>query len=308
MNVSTIPNAIAVQLADLIALKRFVTHKILPIQGKKIQNGSHLSKWRGRGMDFAETRHYQIGDEIRHMEWKITARTGRPHIKVFEEEKERPVFIVVDFNPSMYFGSKSAFKSVIAAKLAALIAWTVSKEGDRLGGCIYRADTQQVLMPKARNLGLMPFLETLSAYTKAYKEGSQGRPYLLSEALSRVRRIHRPGSIIVLVSDFYSLDAVAKEHLSLLCEHNDLLAYHIHDPLELAPPKPGIYPLIDGEEEYFLNTHKASVTQAYQAWCTKRMQALTDVFQKLKIDYNLVSGEDSLPHLVHKTFPRRKRV
>ncbi len=95
--------------------------------------GNRQSRFRGRGIDFQESRNYQPGDDIRTMDWRVTARTGRPHTKVFQEERERPIIIVIDCNPSMFFGTRVAFKAVIAARLAALIAWAAIRNGDRIG-------------------------------------------------------------------------------------------------------------------------------------------------------------------------------
>lgn len=129
---------VTVQLDELIALRRYAQRVHYKPTGSAIRAGNHLSKLRGRGMDFAEARNYQAGDEIRHMEWRVTARTGRPHVKLYQEERERPVVILSDFNPSMFFGTRLAFKSVIAARLAAMLAWTAIKQGDRVGGLFFQ--------------------------------------------------------------------------------------------------------------------------------------------------------------------------
>ena len=108
---------IIAELAELIQLRRYAASVRYSPDRKALRSGNHLSKLRGRGMDFAEVRNYQAGDEVRHMEWRVTARTGRPHVKIFQEERERPAVIFVDFNASMFFGTRLAFKSVIAARL-----------------------------------------------------------------------------------------------------------------------------------------------------------------------------------------------
>ncbi len=108
---------VTAELSELIALQRYAQKAhYYPVGRAAKGSGHHLSKLRGRGMDFSEVRNYQAGDEIRHMEWRVTARTGKPHIKLYQEERERPVVLVIDFNPSMYFGTRLAFKSVVAAQ------------------------------------------------------------------------------------------------------------------------------------------------------------------------------------------------
>ncbi len=134
-------DGVSVELNELIALQRYARRVNYKPLYSAVQAGNHLSKLRGRGMDFAEVRNYQAGDEIRHMEWRVTARTGRPHVKIYQEERERPVVILTDFNPSMYFGTRIAFKSVVAARMAAMIIWTAVKQGDRVGGLFFFSRT-----------------------------------------------------------------------------------------------------------------------------------------------------------------------
>lgn len=292
-----------VELNDLIALQRFAQRVKYQPRGAALRAGSHLSKLRGRGMDFAEVRNYQAGDEVRHMEWRITARTGRPHVKLFQEERERPVVLIADFNPSMYFGTRHAFKSVVAAQLAAIIAWTVVRQGDRVGGLLFSPETHNEFIPRGREKAVLPLLASLSDYTKMSAYGEAARP--LSDSLIRVRRVVRPGSIIVIISDFYTMDAESIKHLSRLRSHNDILAYHIADPLEIAPPKPQQYPLTDGKHSLLLDTTLGSVNEAYRAYCEQRQSLLQKDFEQLAIQYTQVSVEADLPRLVRQTFPRR---
>jgi len=116
----------------------------------------------GRGIDFEETRIYQPGDDIRTMDWRVTARTGKPHTKVYREERERPTFFLVDYNPSMFFGSKVAFKSVIAAKTAAILAWAAAREGNRVGGLVFSGNLLRTTPLKASSHGVLPLLKSLA--------------------------------------------------------------------------------------------------------------------------------------------------
>jgi len=243
----TSANGITAELVDLIALRRYAHTVRYRPNALAARSGLHLSKLRGRGIGFAEARNYKAGDDIRHMEWRVTARTGKPHVKVYQEERERPVVILTDFNPSMYFGTRKALKSVVAARLSALLAWTAVKQGDRVGGLIVSASRHNEFIPRAREAGMLHFLAALSEYTQDYQQFINtsvssshmlldARP--LSHALLRLRRVAKPGSILVLISDFYTMDEESEQHLNRLREHNDILAYQICDPLELAPPKP----------------------------------------------------------------------
>jgi uncharacterized protein (DUF58 family) len=293
-------------LSELIALQRYAQMINVRPQGRAARSGNNCSKLRGRGMDFAETRNYQAGDEIRHMEWRVTARTGRPHIKLYQEERERPVVILTDFNPSMYFGTRVAFKSVVAARLSAILAWTVIKQGDRLGGLLCSAEAHNEFTPRGRERGVLPFIAALSQNTQniplTFLE-SDNRS--LSYALQRVQRVAKPGSILVLISDFYTLDKESEKYLNRLRSHNDILAYHLCDPLEIAPPKPQQYAITDGLQEIMLDTSVHAIQHAYINYCEQRITTLKAQFQRLQIPYVEVTAATDLPLLVRQTFPRR---
>ena len=300
-------NGVTAELTELIALQRYAQATNYHPEGRAIRSGNHLSQIRGRGMDFSEVRNYQAGDEIRHMEWRVTARTGKPHIKLYQEERERPVVILIDFNSSMYFGTRIAFKSVVAAQLAALLSWTVTKQGDRVGGFLFSSTAHNEFIPRSREAGVLPFLAALSEYTRNRPQNAialNNRP--LSYALQRVRRVAKPGSILVLLSDFYNLDKESEQHLSRLCKHNDILAYHICDPLELAPPKPQQYAITDGKQEMLLDTTVKAIRLGYQHYCEQRINELQIQFKRLHIQYVQVTAESDLPILVRQTFPRRE--
>ncbi|KTD18033.1 DUF58 domain-containing protein [Legionella jordanis] len=288
---------------ELIAFKRYAQKANYRPESRVNHFGNHNSKLRGRGMDFAEVRNYQAGDEIRHMEWRVTARTGRPHVKLYEEERERPVVILCDFNPSMFFGTRKAFKSVIAARLAAMIAWTVIKNGDRVGGLLYSSKSHDEFTPHSRNLAVLPFLAALSRYT-ALNVANDGQGRVLSDALLRLRRVTRPGSILVIASDFYQLDAESEPHLSRLRAHNDILIYHICDPLELTPPKPQQYPITNGKQEMILDTTRNDVITTYQNYCQQRIEDLQNLCKRLQIPYIQLTAETNIPKLIRLTFPR----
>jgi len=227
-------------LPELIALEGLVQNKRLAARGSASQIGHRETRLRGRGMDFAEVRNYQAGDEIRHMEWRSTARTGRPHIKLYQEERERPVVLLVDFNPSMHFGTRGVFKSVLAARLAALLAWIAIAEGDRVGSFLFSGEHHNERLPQNRHKGVLPLLSSLSHYTSTLHHTPDITPRPLNDVLLRLKRVLKPGSLLILISDFYSLNDDSEPLLSRFKKHNDLIAYHIADSLELTSPKRGL--------------------------------------------------------------------
>ena len=209
---------------------------------------------RGRGMDYRESRHYQAGDDIRNMDWRVTARAGDPHVKVFDEERERPVVVLGDFGASMFFGSRGAFKSVVAARLAALIGWIAIRHGDRIGALLFNGEHQE-LSPTGGRRGQMGLIRALVKAGDP-RDGLAGsmRPGALSQALGRLRRVARPGSLVCILSDFYSIDADTGRHLAQLGRHNDLIGFQILDPLEQTPPPAGRYGISDGRRRGLIDT------------------------------------------------------
>ena len=297
---------VTTEISELIALQRFARAVRYQPDQRSARAGNHLSKRRGRGMDFAEVRNYQAGDEIRHMEWRITARTGKPHIKLYQEERERPVVLVTDFNPSMYFGSRHAFKSVLAARLAAMLAWTAVKQGDWIGGIFFSAIKHNEYTPRAREAGVLTLINALCDYTRSAPSPSPSpESRSLAHALQRLNRVTRPGSILVLISDFYQFDAECSQLLTRLRGHNNVLAYHVCDPLELAPPKPHQYAVTNGHEEILLDTTNQAVAKAYQLHCDERITSLQQQFKRLNIPLIRLTPEDDIPRLVYDTFPGR---
>jgi uncharacterized protein (DUF58 family) len=295
---------IVVTLPDLIALKGLV-HKANPAySARKIGVGQHAAKARGRGMAIADIRHYQAGDEIRHMEWRVTARTGRPHIKVFEEERERPILMLIDFSHSMYFGTRGAFKSAIAARLAGLLAWTAMQQGDKVGGVLLSQDACHEFRPKLRHQSILPFLSAIATCTHMPHSMSR-QPLEFALALSRTNQLAQSGGLVILISDFYGLNAACLSHLSRLRTHQELLALQVCDPLELTTPPPGRYPISNGTQTCWLDLRSADNRRMYETACKQRLDLLQSQLQPFNIPLHQVTAATPLDQLVPRIFPRR---
>ncbi len=256
-------------------------------------SGLHLSKLRGRGIDFEEFRPYQAGDDIRTIDWRVTARTGKPFTKVFREERERPVIIAVDQSSSMFFGSQVAFKSVIAAQAAAIFCWMAIDNGDRVGGLVFSDSDQALVRPKRSRRSALHLLNQLQTFNArlADKEArlasaEEGVAHGgLSQALADIRRITKPGSTLYILSDFSTLDETAIQYLNQLSRHNNVVCCIIYDALEENLPVPGYYTITDGARKGTLNSYSQTARRDYQELFKNRMEALQSEFTRLQIPY-----------------------
>ncbi len=265
-------------------------------------SGGHASRFRGRGMDYQESRIYQPGDDIRNMDWRVTARTGRPHTKLFQEERERPVVLCVDLNPGMFFASRGALKSVVAARVASLIAWAAAAHGDRIGALLFNGDHHE-LPPRGGKHGVLHLIRQLVAQTDPLENLRQPpHPQGLNTALGRLRRVSRPGSLVVLLSDFYGIDEETGKHLMRLRQHNDVIAIQLVDALELAPPPPARYGVSDGQRTGILDTRSATARKAYSDFFSQHHQALRDLMRSRAIPLLQVSTDDDVASVLRSYF------
>ncbi len=203
-------------------------------------SGGSVSRRLGRGLDFAEVREYQAGDDVRMIDWKVTARSGRAHTKLFVEERERPVLLVVDFRAAMRFGTRGMYKSVMAARLAALLGWCAVAGHDRVGCFVFTDDWHGEVRPQNGRRGLMALFRAI--HQSQLRIPQAGGEQLVN-TLSRLRHGAHAGSTVVLLSDFQGLDGEARLVLGSLLNSLDVVAVHINDPLDFSLPPPGRYAL-----------------------------------------------------------------
>ncbi len=205
------------------------------------QGSGYRSGYRGRGLEFDEVRAYASGDDARTIDWKVTARRGKPHTKLFREERERPVFILADLHPGMFFGTRRVFKSVLVAQLAALTAWAAEQASDRVGGVVSSMEGHSELPPQARRTGVLSLLHAIVQHQPV----ASGEPVVgrLDQAMARLARVTHPGSLVFLFSDFREMGAEFEQHLTALARHSDVQAGFVFDRLEREPPPAGQYSL-----------------------------------------------------------------
>lgn len=293
---------ISFSLEELINLRNSAQSLSLSCR-HRVKNSliSHrLATLRGRGIDFDEVRIYQPGDDIRNMEWRVTARSGKPHIKLYHEERERPVFLVVDLSPTMFFGTKVAFKSAIATQAAALLGWAAVHNGDKLGGIVIFSEEEQLEFPPlSRQHGILPFLKVLANQNQAHAQSSKSDA--LSKALAHLRHIAKPSSLIFIISDFQSIDNEIEKNLSSLKKHTEIISIAIHDPLEVSPPPPGLYAISDGQSFSTMNTGGTSWRTAYQKQFEVSRQQLMSMLRRNQIPLIKLSTTDPVYQTLYQT-------
>ena len=229
-----------VSLRALLTLRAQVGRLRMPPEASRaLGSGQQSSRLYGRGMDYAESRAYQAGDDVRRMDWRLTARSGKLHTKLFQEDREGSVLIVLDTHASMRFATRGRFKSVQAARLAAAIAWRAVTAGERVGLAGYGA-MEHVLLPRP---GARAALALCGALAQWDESADALRSEPLSAALGRMRHLLRRASRVVLISDGFSCDAQALAPLREVASRASLCAVLVADALELELPPAGSYPL-----------------------------------------------------------------
>ncbi len=198
------------------------------------QSGAYHASMKGRGMEYAESRPYQPGDDVRALDWRLTARSGKPHTKLFREERERPVFLLLDLRQSMAFATRGVFKSVQAARAGALLAWKTVQGGDRVGGILLGDQTCDELPPARGSVAALRLLKRIVERTAAAP--ASGAPQQFSVATGRLRQLVKPGSLVFVCGDFRDLDAASHAALAQIARHSDVMLVLCYDAFEAALP------------------------------------------------------------------------
>jgi uncharacterized protein (DUF58 family) len=264
-------------LTELIALREQARRLDLTPRGRvlAIRTGGHMARFRGRGMEFDESRVYQPGDDPRNMDWRVTARAGQPHVKLFREERERPVWLLVDQGPSMRFGTRIAFKSVVAARAAALLGWAAVDRGDRVGGLVFDETRHLERRPSARAGALLPLLNRLATPPHEASDASAAGGYgTLAEAIDHLLRLVRPGSLVVVLSDFVGIRREHARWMAELASGSEVILLPVHDAIESKAPPPGRYPVTDGRRRIMWDLTGEDSRKGYEDAFRMRMETL----------------------------------
>lgn len=293
----------AVHFEELLALRHAA--RLLPAwqrHRRAMQSGQRLSPFKGRGMEYDESRPYQPGDDARRIDWRVTARTGRPHVKVFREEREQPVWLWVDYRPAMFFATRGVFKNVLAARIAALYTWQALEHGDRVGGWVIGANVTYDQPPQRGRPSALALLRHLAqASTRPDGSATAATPELHSQF-----QPVRPGSRVVLISDFRDLPDL-ESAVEAVSRHSQAVLCFLYDQLEQRLPPPGRYPMSDGARKVILLTHARGLAQAHAGRFAERQRQLMQLSQRCQArlyscattDNPLLVLQGSEPQAVH---------
>jgi uncharacterized protein (DUF58 family) len=282
-----------VSLAQLMALQfqaRGLSFVARQPQGSLLA-GNHASRLRGRGLNFDELRRYQPGDDLRHLDWRASLRTGKPVVRTFTEERDRPALIVVDQRMSMFFGSVRSFKSAVAAELGALAAWMVFDAGDRVGGLVFndaRIDSVAPLRSRKRVEALCSRIAQQNAELKASNADHEGANQL-DRVLQQCLAVAGHDHLICLVSDFAGAGPRTLQLLQQLSAHNDVVALLVYDPLALNVPSSGQLLITQGQLQVELAVSQRKVRQPLGDFLGGRLKDVASLLRRSQVPLLMIS-------------------
>jgi uncharacterized protein (DUF58 family) len=282
-----------VSLAQLMALEfkaRDLSFLARQPQGS-ILAGNHASRLRGRGLNFDELRRYQPGDDLRHLDWRASLRTGKPVVRTFTEERDRPALIVVDQRMSMFFGSQRSFKSAVAAELAALAAWMVFHAGDRVGGLVFndqRIDSVAPLRSRKRVEALLSRIAEQNRALDASNPDAEDEDQL-DKVLQRCLALAGHDHLICIISDFAGAGERTLQLMRQLSAHNDVIALQVYDPLALKLPTNGRLLVTQGVLQVELAIEKRNVHQPLGDFLSGRLKDVATLLRRSQVPLMMIS-------------------
>lgn len=295
--IASVPG-VYVSLDDLLALE----HRAPNVSFKPRQpvhsllSGRFASRMRGRGLNFEEIRDYRSGDDVRSIDWKVTARLQRPHVRVFNEERDRQTLLVVDQRMSMFFGSRRAMKSVAAAEAAAIGAWRVLSAGDRVGAIVFNDREIVELRPRRSRSTVLQILTAIVAHNRllGVNKGISASPAMLNNALAQAQRRALHDAVVIVISDFDGADDETHKMVGEIARHNDVVALLVHDPLQSELPASASMTVTDGELQIHLEVGRESVRKSILQVSQDRLKGVLAWTQELRVPVlPLSSAEDT---------------
>lgn len=275
------------QLDDLVRLQHKASgFSFLPRQPiHSILSGRHASKLRGRGLNFEELRNYLPGDDTRNIDWKVTARTRSPHVRIYTEEKDRTVWLLIDQRIGMFFGSQQRMKSVVAAEVAAISAWRVLSVGDRVGALVFDDSEIAVVPPHRSRERVMQILKQVVKKNHALSANGilRADTNKLNEVLKRAGTLARHDCLICVITDGDGIDAETRKHVTRLSEHNDVLTALVYDPIEQQMPDAGRLRFADGQGQLEMDTSNRNLRRAFKDGFEKKLERIQSASRRFSI-------------------------
>ncbi len=307
---ATYPEDIFVSLQDLLKMEHFARGFSFLARKQKVRSilgGKHASKLRGRGLDFEEVRNYVAGDDIRNIDWKVTARTQKTHTRVYSEEKEKPALIVVDQSKSMFFGSQKRTKSVVAAELAALAAFRVLKEGDRVGGVVFADHGIDIVFPKRDRKNILRFLEKIVERNHELEKSSSLKfEEALKETVLKIRNMVSHDFLIIVISDFYRYSTEVIKFISRLAQHNDVILAKVFDPMERDIPAAKVI-AGDGRKQIVMDGESKRLREKFQEGFDQDYADFETQMKKHRIPLMMIDTIAPVDEQLKEIFKRTKR-
>lgn len=291
-----------IELHSLINLRHHASHLRLSLFGRqKVRQsllGLRQSTLRGRGVEFDEVRLYKPGDDSKKIDWRVTARTGKAHTKVFHEEREQNVIVLVDMRSQMFFGTRGTFKSVIAAEIVAYIGWATLLHNDRLGALIFTDNDQLAIRPKRQQQNLLHIFNFLTSVKPNHNKSDES----LLHALQRLRHVVKPGNMIFIISDFYGINQEVLMHCAKIANHHELICCFVFDDLEKQPPKANHYAITDNDHWLEIDTSDKAFCQFYKTIFEKRYSLVFDFARKFNVPFLEFATDQSVANVLQKSF------
>ena len=293
------PKGAYIQLSDLLRWRLAAQH--IPLENRRNSSqlaGGRRSTLRGRGIDFDEVRLYQAGDDVRAIDWRVTARTGKPHTKIFREEKERPVILVIDLRSTMFFGSRRCFKSVSVAHTAALLAWATLEAGDRIGAMLISDEGIVDIKPRRSRHTVLQLFRQISTINQRMNSGEKNRAAkgnlpTLHDALKQLHAVTKPGAGNILISDFHDWNEDCARALHSSVRHSQCFAIQIIDELEKEIPAIGLVRLRSGIRTATIDTQDKKMMSRFRQEREQHENNFQNSLRALKIP--LLSMQTTTP-------------
>ena len=292
-------------LQQLVALQKYTQMLSLEnVSRTSPSPGNWQSRIRGRGLDFAEVRRYQPGDDIRSIDWRVTAKTQKTHTRLFTQERERPIILAADLRSDMFFGSVNCFKSVTCAAVVSALAWIALKSKDRVGGLVIGDDEHIELRPKANRKVVLSYIRYLYDYSlKLNSPLAKTTKQDMGQLLFKLKQVAKPGSEVYIASDFHDMESANLAQLTHLSRHCKVTFLHITDPLEWELPLENQLLVTDG-----VLTSKLSASKHNSDLMQRRVDYLHSICRPLKIEIIALSTKDNLLNLLEERFSNSRHV